>query len=200
MTMNLRIELAVVACLGFAACNGVDGTFVVSQNLTVVNAKKKTITVAPGQYTGSVSLARGGSEFEFAIKGVAGKTQKVRIKLPKGEKVPTSEGPIELKAAEIGQPFDVRGNVDTQVTESDEMSGTQSCPIAHNFRVCDSNGCRVDSSIHYGTQAITYHYENTTETLETEFLDAKSGATLATFSGEKDSSDQIIDSSGDCCD
>jgi hypothetical protein len=206
----MKYALGMMAlALGMASvgCNSVKGTLTVTGELPISLGKNKAATAAVGSYDAELTITDFAKELEVTIKGVNGKTDKIKLKLPKGAKLPTENGAITIAGKDTGQSFDVNGSLSTDVEESPTTSEIDSCeiPISHSWchDYTDKNGqtqqaCTTKITFIPGTHEVDSHEQTTTTTMAASFVDSASNAALATFSGQKVSYENVIDYEAPC--
>lgn len=99
---------------------------------TIFGNQKKT-TLSPGRYSARLTFK---SERKARLIIEGSKKYKVDIKVPRGDELPRYHGNISFSGSEIGQPWDIKGFVDSETTYSGNMYATESCTYTVRQRVC----------------------------------------------------------------
>lgn len=87
--------------------------------------KSGTFTIPAGNTAMQVSFGESGNQKQIFLEYKDGRnTNKLTLEVDKN--IPLSDNFV-LSAAQIKQDFDLRGNIATQVTQTDEQSGVESC-------------------------------------------------------------------------
>ncbi|MEQ1877843.1 MAG: hypothetical protein ABL958_14470, partial [Bdellovibrionia bacterium] len=111
--MKKLIPVLLLALLG-TACDDLQGTLSVQSPLTL-KTKKETIVLQPGSVSAKLDLDEGDRELEIKVKNAQGKEKEAKLKIPAGMAIPKFSGTLDLKAAQTGQAFDLKGVIDTDV-------------------------------------------------------------------------------------
>lgn len=216
--MKGLIALSALSLLS-VSCVNLEGNLNVEQVLKAkkrggfLNLKMKSIEIQPGRYHASLKVNNTKS---FTLKLKADKDGEADILIPiKSDKefsIPTN-GTIAIAGNEINQPFDISGNIKTNVTYSDMVRSTEDCSVQRTERVCDkictppatpygSVRCNIvchDEIITYpGTRFVEYHNKYTERNLSAELLDSQNKSMRATFTGTDYDSDRVYDYYGEC--
>ncbi len=134
--MKLAGLAAVAAVL--AGCNEINfsGLLNVAEPITFSQDTKAVLTVNPGQFQAKASLGQSGSKKQIKLEIKNGDTPtKVTISFDKNINIGEH---FNLAAAQIGQNFDLAGDMATKVERSQEYSGTESCTYQYPQTVCRS--------------------------------------------------------------
>jgi hypothetical protein len=199
------------------ACDPIRGTLQVDRSLSVKtgNAQNcpaetypcpenvKLATVNPGSYSMDVD-ALGASTFRIYLK-TDRKQLNIELDIPSGKSIP-SNGTFSLSSAESGQPFDLLGQVQTDVSQTQETRTQESCQITHTEQVCGLKpgqsgqgpvyACWTETFTREGIEDVQYYYRTTTENLQAQLV--QSGAQAAHYAGSKTSTDKIYTYKGGC--
>lgn len=94
------------------------------------------VTVAPGRYDTKATVGKSGSKkvIKLEIKN-ASKPTVVKLQFDKNIGL---NGDFTLAGPQINQAFDLKGNLDTKVTKSEEYSGSEHCTYQVPETVCRS--------------------------------------------------------------
>lgn len=210
--MRLNTFKAGLLLLGLAALTGcdIDGTLTVNQSANLVDKKGRAVPIVAGQ-SYRTELGKDGDKVKLNIE-IAGKEREIRLSPPPGTKLPKYAGELLIPAARSGQPVDFHGVIDTQDSDGSDLRGSQSCTTTAQIRVCSQvpvptpagaparteERCSFESRSVTGNQEIEYHDRTTTTTADVRLLLPNTQSVVATFSGSRSSSQQIITWSGRC--
>ncbi len=129
---NLRVVLALASCLVLSACDeSYDGTLNLQQPLTL-NIKKGTLVVPMGQQRAQVKASS--SKIKLKLK-VDGKDSEVTFALPKGQKI-KSFNDVNIAPEVSGQPYHLKGEENTDYSDSSPVRTTESCTFSTLERQC----------------------------------------------------------------
>lgn len=95
-----------------------------------------TVVVAPGQFQAKAIIGTSGSKKQIKLEIANGDNPTV-VKLKFDKNINIGEN-FTLTAAQIGQNFDLTGNIATRVEKSPEYSGTEHCTYQYPQTVCRS--------------------------------------------------------------
>jgi len=208
--MKKLIPVLLLALLG-TACDDLQGTLSVQSPLTL-KTKKETIVLQPGAVSAKLDLDEGDRELEIKVKNAAGKEKEAKLKIPAGMAIPKFSGTLDLKAAQTGQAFDLKGAIDTDVDEGPSIDTTESCSYTREVvryrwvEVKDPRTGKIrrhresytEYETVYGTREVRYHNKHTTVTGKAEFIEPANGSLLATFNGSRSWSETIYEYQGRC--
>jgi len=207
---NLKsIMCLVVLSVMTTSCVSLTGQIDVKQPMAAkkksgfLNLKTKEIQIQPDLYSAELKM-NGDKNFTLKLEG----REKILIpiKSSKNLNVPAN-GRIFISNTDISQPFDVSGNISTQITNSDWINDVVNCTYTvtenHCTKVCEKpDACSIeckDVSVSLnGRQELTYHYRTTHRDLNINFLKVDKGEVLASFHGTNTDVDQITDYRGIC--
>lgn len=92
--------------------------------------------IAAGQHKAKLVPTK--SKVRMKILNRKGKTvQEFAIKIPKKADLPRRNGSIQLDSSDTGFPYDIKGQLATEVTDSDTQYGSDSCTWQEPHRVCE---------------------------------------------------------------
>ena len=113
-----RFLIAASAAFVLIGCDPFSGSLSVNQSTDVLvkkgifSSKLKKRTLAPGQYSAKVKFS---SKEKATIKIENGdKDLKIPVNIPSNANFPRTQGHIELLSQDSGQPFDLKGDVNTE--------------------------------------------------------------------------------------
>lgn len=213
--LNLTAVVA-MASLSLTACNELSGTLTLKETLNVVDKKGRAVSVPKGNFASEFEYDQDDREIKLEIKDIDGKKDvDLKLRVPAGTQVPTHNGLFSLSGAEVGQNFNLQGELDTDVEVGPRTSGSESCTYTERDYVCDRvcyervdrNGkkyrdcqkeCGYQDVTHYGSREVEYHYVTTTVSVEAELTDLKDNGVLGELSVARSGSEIIYDYYGSC--
>jgi hypothetical protein len=158
----------------------------------------ETARIEPGNYKAQVSLF-GCCEFGIAVDSKSSKGRTYRFPIPnKKRSLPDADGDFFLKAEDIGQNFDLVGNIKTETTKSDIMRMNQMCQYQDYVTVCDDRGCYTRPILRYGWQWTEFYYKTTKTYMTVIFKPKGQNSILGSFEGSRSESEKVIVSQGPC--
>lgn len=206
-----------IACLSLTACNELSGTISLNKALDVVDKKGKTVAVSNGSHRAEFEYDQDKRLIELEIKdAVQGKKDvEMKILIPAGTEIPRGSGRIELLGSQVGQNFDLQGELNTDVRESQRESGYEQCSYQDYEYVCrpvcrDYTGrdgrrhrdcrreCGHEYVTKYGSQRVEFHYVTTTVSVEADLLATSNKDMLGNLSVSRTDSVKHFDYQGVC--
>lgn len=235
---NLKSALAIsvfgLSALALTGCNTVQGTVDIARSFTYqnnasdsmidfcrrnpsdfyckgVDTTNKSVTFQPGRYSGKLSF-QSKSDALLEIKGASGRneTSTLKFSLPNGQTFPRYEGDVSVSSSQLGQAYDLRGNVHTVESDSATTRTTESCIYYVKERVCtrvesgprDRRGsrpvCEWRDVPRSGTQEVEYHYHTADTTFDMSLFTPNTSQQLARFYGHSVDTDKVYDYKGQC--
>jgi hypothetical protein len=134
--MSLLV-LAVVT----TSCVNLRGTLDVTETLSVkkkggfLNLQRKSMNIAPGRYSAELKI-NGESSVTLEVLGKDGKEIKIPISGEESFNIPAN-GPIAIKGSTVSQPFDLKGDIATDITHTEPTSGYADCTYTLNETRCE---------------------------------------------------------------
>ncbi len=197
----------------FTSCVSLNGNLEVKEAMQVkkkggfLNLKKKMVTLEPGIYTAEVN-ALGDKNFNLKLTGRD--NFKIPLKTEKDISLPQYDGEFKVSGADLDQPFDVKGKLDTKINRSETREKEESCSytvteqrcekvcvVTNDVRKCDVV-CNPVQITRYGYRFVRYHNKTTYRDLDLELLALGSEKALASFSGDSVETVQINEYEGIC--
>ena len=151
----------------------------------------------PGSYVASLRIDARKSLLLSLHESPKTKTV-VDLKLPGNTLIPPHQGSFMLAARDVGQPYDVAGNIDTTHARSKIFSDWESCSYLIKRWRCYGNSCEHIYIPIYGHRPVEYHHEYETKTVVLDLLAVESKEHLARFDGGATRSSKIYDYAGYC--
>lgn len=207
-SLKVLMGLTVLSLLS-TACIRLEGQLDVRQPMAAkkksgfLNLKKKEIKIEPDIYRAELKV-NGSDSFTLKLEG----REKilVPIKSEKDLRIPDN-GIVRISAQDIGQPFDLRGNIATEVEHSPSTEAIEECSftVTENRcqKICEKvDACKIECKdvqiTLQGQHLVRYHFRTIHRDLSVDFLKTDKPEVLATFNGTDTQVDRIIDFSGQC--
>jgi len=190
--------LMIAGLLSMSACD-FQGTMSVSDSLKVVDRRGDTHVLKAGSYNTQLEPSAFGRKLRFEIRGAADQTIRMQFPLPSEFRNENYSGPINLKATDMGQYFDVQGTLQVITNTSGPYHRDMQCVYdTYVVRDCrdvqyrDSNGniryrreCTDLVRNIYGTRHEDYQVISTDRTANLKLLDASSKREVGTYRGNQ---------------
>jgi LAS superfamily LD-carboxypeptidase LdcB len=124
MIKGLGVAAALALLVG---CNEINfsGLFSITAPITFAQQGKAVLTVNPGQFQTKASLGQSGSQKQIKLE-ISNTNPPTKVQLNFDKNINIGEH-FSLTAAQIGQNFDLAGDLATSVQDSPEYSGSESC-------------------------------------------------------------------------
>ncbi|MBK9323754.1 MAG: hypothetical protein IPM97_12565 [Bdellovibrionaceae bacterium] len=97
------------------------------------NCQNKSVNFSEGLHTAEVTLTESGGDPTIVVKVEGNKSQQVKITGNKNVKISDN---FHIRAVDINQKFDIKGSIDTKITDGPEMSGVETCSETHYETRC----------------------------------------------------------------
>jgi hypothetical protein len=135
MIKGLGVAAALALLVG---CNEINfsGLFSITAPITFAQQGKAVLTVNPGQFQTKASLGQSGSQKQIKLE-ISNTNPPTKVQLNFDKNINIGEH-FNLTAAQIGQNFDLAGDLATSVQDSPEYSGSESCTYQAPQTVCRS--------------------------------------------------------------
>lgn len=201
--MLRQLLIGTVCVLAVAACNKtIDGLLTNSEPLTF-NIKKKTTTVPAGKWAATLKFPSK-KEVRLEITNpLEKKTTQVSFKVPKGAPLPQENGEFELDSTLSGQPYNVKGSINTEYVDSEEKWDWERCTYNVRRQECryDQYGrpyCYwVDYSVD-GQREVRFIEREATQEINFNLYSADLSRTAGTFNGTDISVERVYKYQGIC--
>lgn len=158
---------------------------------------EKEIKLLPGNWDMTVSRD-GKRKVVFQVKDARKKTHRIVLKTPQGG-LPES-GAFELLGSVTGQPFDVKGSLETQISETELRRDREQCSYSSPYTVCGGTGrgyrCWTEWRTVWGMRNVEYYDRTETQSLNGEIFEK--GSSAGTFLGDRSESERIYTYEGSC--
>lgn len=187
-----KIALVLMAFIFVTGCEDMSGLLKVSEKFSVlVNGRSKVIP--EGTHNTKLDFER---ERITATIEVNGRNIQVLILLPNTVSLPEN-GPFVIKSEQSGQPFDIKGQIQTTITRSDLKTDRETCEYRSQEPVCDQYGCTIRDVTKWGWRDIEYFEETTDKQLFFNTL-SQSGVAQSRFDGASKTTTRRMTFEGQC--
>lgn len=168
-----------------------------------LNLKTKEIKIDPDLYRAELKIL---GDKNYTLKLEGHEKILIPIKSERDLNVPSS-GTIAISHDDINQPFDLRGEIKTDVSHSGGTDTVEDCSWTvtenHCQKICDKpDACKIECKdvqvTLKGQHQVSYHYRTIHRDLSIDFLKIAKGEVLATFNGSDTQVDRITDYEGVC--
>lgn len=199
----------VVVSLISTSCLSLNGQLDVKQMMSAkkksgfLNLKTKEIQIQPDLYQAELKI---NSDKSYTLKLSGRDNILIPIKSSNDLHVPTN-GRVAISHNDINQPFDISGNITTDVSESDRTDTVEDCTWTvtenHCQKICDKPdacqiACKDEQVTLHGRHEVSYHFQTIHRDLAMDFLKQDKPEVLASFHGTDTQTDRIDDYVGQC--
>jgi hypothetical protein len=205
--------LGVVALFLTTSCMEIDGKLEVIEDLQFNNA-----TVEAGNYRSTLQIDSR-DKVTLEIKNGNKRDTEVEFRIPKDSGIPQDNGTFFYRANEVDQPYDLSGEVKTNITRSPRRYDRERCSYQDyetrcrrvcrrvcrdrpdGRRVCRDRcqrQCRRVRVTKWGWRDIEYHNRTEDKDYTVEFLQPNSNMQAAMFDGNYTRTTRIINYRGRC--
>ena len=164
---------------------------------TIIKAK----TLSPGEYRTDFSF-RSKREVLLSIRTSKYNVEEVTVKIPEGKVIPQYAGEFQLSSSESGQPWNLRGIVDTEEEDSSLTYTTESCTYTRRVWECHWNGsnqvCNWVYRTYFGYREVEFYFHETTTNLSLNYYNSSNRALIAKFKGDRKTREKIYTYEGRC--
>ncbi len=161
------------------------------------------VKIPAGQHSAIAKLESNKIRLVVSDVGSTGFT----FNIPRGMKLPATNGSIELKPIDSAQPYLLRLQVSTEYEDTSPTRTTESCTLPRVKEVCDTvydptekkdrYVCNNQTVYESGTVEVEYHYRIETTDYLGELLTSNSQP-IGNIKGSKSKSDTVYDYRGEC--
>ena len=192
-----------------ASCVTIDGQLDVKEAMTAkkksgfLNLKTTLVTVQPSLYSAHFKM-NGDKSYTLKLEGRDNLS--IPIKSKNNLNVP-SNGRVAISHNDIDQPFDMTGEISTDVSESQRIDTIETCSWTvtenHCQKICDKPDhcdivCKDVQVTLNGHHEVSFHDETIRRDLSVSFLKQDSSEIMASFRGDDTEVNRITDFSGVC--
>lgn len=209
--MKVKVYIGALLAIAYlSGCDEIEGTMNVSNGLQYKDKKQKVVQVPVGQFRTKLGVDTKKREVRLLLKkAINGKSDaKIIVKVPADVLLPTSYGDLNVRAEQSGQLFDLKGHIQTDVSDSSEMQSTESCTTSIRRTVCRDvedpqshnryRDCKDESVLVSGIKDVRYYTRSTTVSANASLHSPQDQSVIAQFSGAKYDSDKIYTYQGLC--
>lgn len=196
--MNKIITLLALSLI-FVSCENIDGTFNARTDLELKDGNRTDI-VRQGQYQAVIKLRS--KKVKLTLKGESG-NETYSFTLPSNVDLPRTNGSFKLTSAQVKQPYDVAGNIRTDVTMSERRRERESCQYREPYTVCYPDGsgrrvCRTEYRTRFGFRDVEYRIRTQDQRINFNLLAKGTSAVRGSFAGGEVKRERAYDYTGPC--
>jgi hypothetical protein len=200
-----KFVLTIIGIAALVGCrHSVTGTLEVKDQLTLNKKGNQTVVLDEGSYKATVHSYDKKDKVVFDIKGLSKKQNvKAEFKIDENMVIPQN-GHVSVSSETSGQPWNLEGDIETEMTRGPQVKTYESCRYGSAFWYCYGSGAgRMCGwwydTYYFGTREVEYHKEVTTRSVDVDFIDPSSQDKVATFDGDKTVNTEIVyDHIGPC--
>jgi hypothetical protein len=168
-----------------------------------LNLKTTEIQIQPDLYNAQLTFLSGKN---YTLKLTGRETISIPIKSSSDLHIPTN-GPIFISHNNINQPFDLKGFIRTDVSETSRYNDLEDCTVTftenHCQKICEkpetcSIVCKDEQVTIHGRREVLFHFRTTDRNISFEFQKADKGEALGQFTGQGSETEKINDFVGAC--
>lgn len=190
---------ALALSLLFASCENIDGKFQALQDLELKDGNRTDI-VRAGNYDAVIKLRS--KKVKLTLKDDSG-SETYNFTLPSNVDLPRTNGSFKLTSAQVRQPYDVAGNLTTDVTFSERRRARESCEYREPYTVCypDGNGrrvCRTEYRTRFGFRDVEFRNRTQDQRINFNLLARGTSSMRGKFAGREVSTTRVYDYTGPC--
>lgn len=196
-----RAALILMVATGLMGCKEFSGEFTVHEPIELKEhhlfGKDRRNFSAGEKYTARLEAVDSDT---FKLKVSHGNKVRTFKFLVPDNSIPRNYGNFHVPASQVNkQNYGFEGIVDTDITNSDEHRGTESCSETFTVDVCvckrdDEDrrykSCHTEFETVWGSQDVTYYYKNTHTYLDADLIDGNNNP-VASFKGDHYAQDKI---------
>lgn len=201
-----------IVMLSFVSCKKFTGDLLVNDHIFFKSGNSSQVLLT-GEYKAQLKVKRN-NKFTLKLKSEYDK-KSIKFKLPKKLSLPT-EGSFYFNSKQISQPFDLEGQISTQVSFGEEITEQETCNLYDNYGYCDfifvdrgfgpwgpyTSGpfpahyydCR--NPYYLGERKVTYKVKTTLNSVKLSFIQEQSKK--ANFLGENATAEKEYSFVGKC--
>ncbi len=185
--LSKLLILSLLAGLNLAGCNELEGELTLQRPIYVIDKKGQATVLPSGNIPAKLSYQADKRRVEVALKDtVANREIKIHFLIPDDVEMP---GSFQLRGEDIGQAFDLNGNLQTLSQASKTLRASESCTYYVREYTCRGRGssgryhsrCGYYDIPHRGMRDVEYHSTSTTVSFNADLLQPFSLKTLGTL-------------------
>lgn len=182
--MKKLIGLISLALL-MVACDRIEGTLTLNDEVTLVNTKGKTKTIAVNTYKADMKLK---SKKSLTLRLENDSAEQYEFKIPSNKPVPNN-GEFAFSAKEVGQSVDVAGFVKTNSSRSNVQTAYEMCQYTDYQTVCNSGPdgrvvCSTVPVMRQGQELVRFYIETTVKNISMQIKLPGSETSSGDFNGD----------------
>lgn len=199
----MLVSLMVTSCVTLHGQFDVKQVMLAKKKAGFLNLKTSMVEIKPDLYNAELKI---NSDKNYTLQLNGRDKIIIPIKSSKKFNMP-SNGLVSISHSDIDQPFDLSGEIITDITNSDRIDAIEDCTFTvtenHCRKICEQpDACKIECkdervSIN-GRHEVSYHYKNTYRELNINFLSVDKSDVLASFHGTDTETERVSDYSGLC--
>lgn len=175
-------------CFGCCAVVA-NGALTLTTPLNIKNTSDKVVRIAAGRYETELKFTDNNQVIAIQILRAAGKNQVFEMRLPEGV---IASGEFVMTAQQIGQEFDVIGQVTQNTVRTPTRIRMDSCSWTETYWGVR----RPVQVVRFGTQRVVYHTIDTTHNNRLQFL--INSISVGSLEANRHTSYQVVEDMGPC--
>ncbi len=196
--MKKLLALALMSLL-FASCENIDGKFEAHNTLELRDGNS-TDTIRPGKYEAVIKLRK--SKVKLKLTDDSG-SDTYNFNLPKNVDLPTTNGSFSLTSAQVEQPYDVSGKIETDITMGTLRRERESCQYQEPYTVCYPTGnggrtCHTEYRTRYGFRDVEYRIRTQDQRISFNLLRPATSGIEGRFTGREVTAERVYQYTGRC--
>ena len=190
--------LLLLSLILLTSCETLTGNFSAYEEILLKDSKGESVKIRDGVYLDSKLKLKSKRKLKLIVDGTT-----FTFKIPRGTKIPTENGIIDLSSAEVKQPYDILGSINTEVEHGQVQRDSETCEWQEPYTVCrdDSNGrqiCRTEYRTRYGHRDIQFHYDLISKDLTVSLSHPGTNDMTARFEGHQRYYQRVVEYEGRC--
>lgn len=194
MISKKHIGLGILAIIALSGCRTFEGQMHTKEKLTF-NERKNNV-VEPGVADAKLKVESKDKVILEVSKAGRNNNPKITFRIPKHEPLPSYDGAFELTSQQVGQPYDVKGDLRSKITRGPQRRKTESCTYYDRVERCQQvNGreyCEWERVERTGERCVEYYEETTIQDLVFDLYKPGTSENVSQFDGQYRSTQDII--------
>lgn len=187
-----NLVFLITLLLVLTSCEDMTGLLKVTEKFNAITSNGRTREIPEGQHETKLDFERDSITANINFDG-----REIKIVINLRNVSLPENGPFELKSGQTGQPFDIKGSVQTEITRSDLKTEKETCTYTAQEPVCDQNGCTIRNVTKTGWRDIEYFEETTNKQLQFETYN-RSNRSQSLFEGHSNTMVKRFTFQGQC--
>jgi hypothetical protein len=172
------------------SCENIYGTFDVEKAITL-NSEDGMRVIRPGTYNATLKIRSKNIRVEI------NETQ-YNFSIPKNVKIPTTNGSFVLTSAQVKQPYNLFGQVETNSNYGPTYRQTEACQEQRPYTVCTPQGCYTEMRMYYGWAQVVFNIRTDVRSTFVDFRYPQNNDRAASFNAQDVSQTKVYQYRGQC--